>query len=193
VTRRHALLSLLAAPILSGCVYYNRMWSAERFARQARQAEARGDESVARTAWTQAAVKAESVHAGHPGSKWADDAWVLHAEGAARGGSCAAARAVIGAALVEAGSDALRERVALLAAECALALGAQASGRQLEPGSRRTTRSRVAGGLPRRPHRRARGDLQGAIVWYAAHGTARPVPRACAPCWRVVIPPPRSR
>lgn len=166
---RHALLSLLAAPILSGCVYYNRMWSAERFARQARQAEARGDEGSARAAWTQAAVKAESVHAGHPGSKWADDAWVLHAEGAARGGSCAAARAVIGAALVEAGSDALRERVALLAAECALALGAPGEAeRQLGPAlaSREAGRASRAAYLAGRIAE-ARGDLQGAIVWYA--------------------------
>ena len=58
MSRRPALLSLLAVPIFAGCVYYNRMWSAERFARQARQAEARGDEGVARSAWIQAAVKA---------------------------------------------------------------------------------------------------------------------------------------
>jgi len=169
VNRRAALVGILAAPLVSSCVYYNRMWSAERLARQARRAEIRGDEGVARTAWSQAAAKAESVHAKHPGSKWADDAWVLHAEGAARGGSCAGARPVIGEALAEAGSGALRERIALVAAECALALGAPVEAeRQLEPalasrdGGRRSRAAYLAGRVAE-----ARGDRQGAIAWYA--------------------------
>ena len=163
------LVGVLAAPLVSGCVYYNRMWSAERLARQARRAEARGDEGVARTAWTQAAAKAESVHAKHPGSKWADDAWVLHAEGAARGGSCGGARSVIGEALAEAVEDELRERMALVAAECALALGAPVeAGRQLEPalasrdGGRRSRAAYLAGRTAE-----AQGNPDAAIAWYA--------------------------
>lgn len=166
---RAVLTSVLLAPGVSGCVYYNRMWSAERLARQARRAEARGDEGVARTAWTQAAAKAESVHAKHPGSKWADDAWVLHAEGVARGASCAVARPVIGEALVEAVADDLRERMALVAAECALALGAPAeAARQLQlalassDGGRRSRGAYLAGRTAQ-----AQGDLEGAIAWYA--------------------------
>jgi len=169
VNRRAVLAGVLLAPLLSGCVYYNRMWSAERLARQARRAEARGDEGVARTAWSQAAAKAESVHTRHPGSKWADDAWVLHAEGAARGGSCAGARPVIGEALVEAVADDLRERMSLVAAECALALGAPVeAGRQLQPAlashdaGRRSRAAYLAGRAAE-----AQGDPDGATAWYA--------------------------
>lgn len=168
MTRRAVLACVLATPLVAGCVYYNRMWSAERLARQARRAEARGDEGVARTAWSQAAAKAESVHAKHPGSKWADDAWVLHAEGAARGGSCAGARPVIGEALVEAVEGELRERMALVAAECALALGAPVeAGRQLPPAlashdaGRRSRAAYLAGRTAE-----AQGDRDGAIAWY---------------------------
>ena len=170
MNRRAVLVGVLAVPLLTGCVYYNRMWSAERLARQARRAEARGDDGVARTAWAQAAAKAESVHAKHPGSKWADDAWVLHAEGAARGGSCGGARAVIGEALAEAVTeDALRERMALVAAECALALGAPVeAGRQLQPAlasrdaGRRSRSAYLAGRTAE-----AQGDRDAAIAWYA--------------------------
>ena len=70
----------LAAPLVSGCVYYNAMWSAENHAKQARRHEGRGEINEARGQWLRAAVKAESVHVRHPASRWADDAWVLQAE-----------------------------------------------------------------------------------------------------------------
>lgn len=169
---RAVLLSVLAAPLVTGCVYYNRMWSAERLARQARRAEARGDDGVARTAWSQAAAKAESVHTRHPDSRWADDAWVLHAEGAARSSSCAAARAVIAEALVEAVADDLRERMSLVAGECALALDAPAEAhRQLQPAlasgsaDRRSRATYLSGRAAE-----AQGDWDGAIAWYAKSG-----------------------
>src|ERR1700694_4957690 len=88
---RGAALALLA--VLSGCAYYNAMWSAERYAKEARRLEARGQEAEARAQWALAAVKAESVIARHPRSRWADDALVLQAEGLARAGSCATAAA----------------------------------------------------------------------------------------------------
>jgi hypothetical protein len=108
---------------LSGCAYYNAMWSAERFAKQAERLEARGQEAEARQQWARAAVKAESVIARHPRSRWADDALVLQAEGWARAGSCAAATAPIAKARATASDAAQRERAGLAAAQCALAAG----------------------------------------------------------------------
>jgi len=120
VTRLTALLALAAA---TGCAYYNAMWSAERFAKDARRLEARGQEAEARAQWARAAAKAESVIVHHPRSRWADDALVLKAEGLARAGTCTAAAPVITKARNDVTDVALRERVALAAAHCALAAG----------------------------------------------------------------------
>jgi len=118
---RGAALALLA--VLSGCAYYNAMWSAERYAKEARRLEARGQEAEARAQWALAAVKAESVIARHPRSRWADDALVLQAEGLARAGSCATAAAPLAKARATVTAAALRERAGLAGAQCALAAG----------------------------------------------------------------------
>ena len=80
---------LALSTLLAGCVYYNAMWSAERYAKDARKLDARGQVSEARSQWAQAAAKAEVVAIKHPHSRWADDALALQAEGLARSGSCA--------------------------------------------------------------------------------------------------------
>lgn len=105
---------------LTGCAYYNGMWSAERLARDARRLEARGASAEARLNWGRAATKAESVLVHHPASRWADDALVLQGEGLARSGACAAAARPLARALREVDDEALRERAALAAARCAL-------------------------------------------------------------------------
>jgi predicted negative regulator of RcsB-dependent stress response len=114
---------LLILVITGGCAYYNAMWSAERFARQARHAEASGQEVEARGLWGRAAVKAESVVARHPGSRWADDAMVLRAEALVRAGSCAQAAAPLARVRDLALDPDLRERIDLAAAQCFLADG----------------------------------------------------------------------
>jgi hypothetical protein len=107
--------------VLSGCVYYNAMWSAERHANDARRFEARGQDAEARSQWAQAAVKAESVVARHPRSRWADDALVLQAEALSRSGSCVEAAVPIAKARDTVHELSLRERLGLAAAHCALA------------------------------------------------------------------------
>jgi hypothetical protein len=121
--------------LLAGCAYYNAMWSAERFAKEARRLEARGRDPEARVQWAAAAGKAESVMTRHPGSRWADDALVLRAEGLARAGDCDRAGTTIAQALAGASGGPLRERAALAAAQCALAAGrlAEAEGALAEP------------------------------------------------------------
>lgn len=129
MTRALRAVSLVA--VVSACAYYNAMWSAERFAREARRLEARGREPEARSEWARAAQKAESVMARHPRSRWADDALVLSAEGRARAGMCDVAAAPIAQALRTVGDAALRGRAAAAAAHCArLAAGrtAEAAG-----------------------------------------------------------------
>jgi hypothetical protein len=115
-----ALRAVSLVTVVSACAYYNAMWSAERFAREARRLEARGREPEARSEWARAAQKAESVMARHPRSRWADDALVLSAEGRARAGMCDVAAAPIAQALRTVGDAALRERAASAAAHCAL-------------------------------------------------------------------------
>ncbi len=108
---------------LGGCVYYNAMWSANRYAKEAQRLEARGQNAEARSQWAQAAVKAESVVVRHPRSRWADDALVLQTEALARSGSCAQAAVAITRARATVHETSLRERAGLAAAECALAAG----------------------------------------------------------------------
>jgi tetratricopeptide (TPR) repeat protein len=116
-------LALTLAVSGSGCAYYNAMWSAEKFAKEARRLEERGREPEARAQWGLAAMKAESVMTRHPRSRWADDALVLRGEGLARAGSCDAAAAPIAEALAGVSDASLRERAGLAAAQCALTTG----------------------------------------------------------------------
>ena len=126
---RLAVTALLSAG-LPGCAYYNGMWSAQRLARDAQRMEALGQDVEARLTWGRAAIKAESVLVHHGRSRWADDALVLQGEGLARSGNCAAAARPLTRAL-RGVDDALRERAALAAAECALRLGETAAAEQL--------------------------------------------------------------
>jgi hypothetical protein len=97
------------------------MWSAERYAKEAQRLESRGQDGEARSQWARAAVKAESVLARHPHSRWADDALVLQAEALARSGLCVRAERAITKARATIKEASLRERAGLAGAQCALA------------------------------------------------------------------------
>lgn len=114
---------LLLALAASGCAYYNSMWSAERYAKQARRAETRGEDGQARGLWQQAGVKAESVLVHHPRSRWADDALVLRIEAFVWGGDCAGAKTFLTRARDVSLDEGLRARADLAAAQCALDAG----------------------------------------------------------------------
>lgn len=116
---RCSALALTAA--LSGCVYYNAMWSAERHAKDARGFERRGQLSEARAEWALAAEKAGTIALRHPKSRWADDALTLEAEGLARSGACDEAADAIDRVRTQVSDVELRERAELAAAECAVA------------------------------------------------------------------------
>jgi hypothetical protein len=163
---RALCVALVLGP-LGGCVYYNAMWSAERFAHQARRAEAAGQEGEARGLWLRAAIKAESVVTRHPQSRWADDAMVLRAEALVRAGSCTQAEPVLARVRALDTPGDLGERVRLAAAECDVAAGRHAAAiALLEPllasgdASRRARAAYLAGRAAW-----ATGDGARAAVW----------------------------
>jgi predicted negative regulator of RcsB-dependent stress response len=96
------------------------MWSANRFANEARRFERAGRAADARASWAQAAVKAESVVTRAPHGRYADDALVLQGEGLAKSGACDRAAAPLTRALRSVKDSALLNRAALVAAECAI-------------------------------------------------------------------------
>jgi len=114
-------LALLLALSSAGCAYFNSMWTAERYANDARRFERRGQMSEARSQWALAAAKAERVVMRHPRSRWADDALTLQTEGLARSGACDAAAAAVARVRASVKDQALRERADLADAQCALA------------------------------------------------------------------------
>jgi hypothetical protein len=107
------------------------LWSAERLAGEARRQEAQGLQAEARLSWGRAAAKAESVLVHHPHSRWADDALVLHGEGLANSGACAAAMPPLTSAISTVTDDGLRERAAVAAGRCALSQGDPTAAEQL--------------------------------------------------------------
>lgn len=117
-----ALLALLA--LSSGsCAYYNGMYNTRKFTGQAEKAEREGRTIDASTAWGQVTVKAETLLARHPDSKYAPEARVLMGRAYARLGDCTSARASLepGLGMIQ---DSLLEREGRLAlARCFVKLG----------------------------------------------------------------------
>jgi tetratricopeptide (TPR) repeat protein len=75
---RAALLAAsVAALAASGCVYFNGMYYAKRYARQAAASELAGRPGEARDRWQQAQMHAESLIARHPRSGWVGEAQLI--------------------------------------------------------------------------------------------------------------------
>lgn len=176
-TRPLAILAA-AAWAAGGCAYYNSMWSADRFAKQARGLENRGRGGEARSLWLQASEKAESVLTHHPRSRWADDALVLRLEGLARGGDCGTAARYAERARSIVLEESLRQRADLAVAECALEQGRPGEAGTLAAGSldARDARVRSRAAWIAAQAAWGRGDADGAIALYArsAHPDAGP-------------------
>lgn len=65
------------ALLLSSCAYYNSMYYANRYRREAERAERSGRTSEANERWRLAVVHADSQISRHPRSRWIDDAWLV--------------------------------------------------------------------------------------------------------------------
>jgi tetratricopeptide (TPR) repeat protein len=118
----------LVVGLLSGCVYYNGMYNANRLARSARKAEREGRTFDANNLWGQVATKAESVVVRHPRSKYADEAGVLRGLALARMGQCEQALGPLGRAAVLRGNSDLAEEALLTTGRCQVTLGNLAAG-----------------------------------------------------------------
>jgi hypothetical protein len=106
--------------LATGCAYYNGLYNANRLAREATRAERDGRTGEARSLWSQAAVKAESVASRHRKSKYWDDALLLQGRALARTGSCLLAVAPLGLAADSSGDVQLGNEARLLLGECRL-------------------------------------------------------------------------
>lgn len=130
--RRATVLALVAC--LGGgwgCVYYNGLWNAHKYARDARRAERNGQPDAAIASWGLSAIEAESVAVHHPHSGWAPDALITAAEGLAGAGDCAGALDRATRAVAISADSALLERAALVQARCAYRAGAYGEARAL--------------------------------------------------------------
>ena len=85
---RVSALLFLGAVTLSGCAYFNGLYNANQLAKDAIRAEREGRVGEARSLWSQAAVKAESVAVRYTESKYFDDALVLQGRALRAAGQC---------------------------------------------------------------------------------------------------------
>ena len=114
---------LLAILLASGsCAYYNGLYNANDLAHRAEKAEREGRTFDAQAYWGQVAVKAETVLARHPRSKWAGEARYLQGKAHERMGDCPGA--ILPLELVVRGTDpVLADDAALRLSKCRASLG----------------------------------------------------------------------
>jgi tetratricopeptide (TPR) repeat protein len=108
--------------LAAGCAYYNGMYNAKKWARQAQRSEERGRIAEARERWQRSALHAESVLARHPRSRWADDAMLLRGRALAHLELHTEAAAVLERAAAMAGEHEQRLEALLLLGRSQLAL-----------------------------------------------------------------------
>jgi tetratricopeptide (TPR) repeat protein len=166
---------------ISGCAYYNGLWRANRLAGEAEQAGRDGRIGEARSLWSQAATRAESVVVRHPKSRWTDDALVLQGRALRELGRCGPAVEPLERARTTSPDAGLREEAAVLAAACAFDLGDPAQAQRLateavaSQDDERASRARYWRGLATRAlgdHRGAERDFATSVEPGAAIGRA---------------------
>jgi predicted negative regulator of RcsB-dependent stress response len=119
--KRSLTLAVLATAV-GACAYYNGLYNANHLAKEARRAERQGRTGEARSLWSQAAVKAESVASRHPHSKYRDDALLLQGTALQRLRSCVTAVGPLELAADSSPDRTIRVEAALRAGECRLDL-----------------------------------------------------------------------
>ncbi|HEX6643851.1 MAG TPA: hypothetical protein VF037_04195 [Gemmatimonadales bacterium] len=117
------LLPFVLAALLGGCAYYNAMYNARRLTGEAEKAEREGRTFDANTLWGQVTVKAETVIARHPDSKYAPEAYALIGRAHVRLRNCTRARPALEAALGAPLDSVLAIESELRLAQCYTELG----------------------------------------------------------------------
>ena len=117
------ILGGLALGLLAGCAYYNGLYNANRLVKEAEKAEHEGRVGEARSFWAQAAVKAESVVARYPESKYQDDALLLRGSALRAAGDCAGAIDPLDAALNTSPDTFIVRQSRLLLGQCYYQVG----------------------------------------------------------------------
>lgn len=119
--RRGALFLLVL--LLPGCVYYNGMYNANKYAKRARKAQAEGRTFEAQGYWAQAEVRADSVVVRHPNSSWTDDAQLIRGEAMVNRGDCDGARPALEQASFSRDSPKVARQAQALLGQCLLTAG----------------------------------------------------------------------
>ena len=88
ILKRVSALLLLGVGTICGCAYFNGLYNANQLAKDAIRAEREGRVGEARSLWSQAAVKAESVAVRYTESRHLDDALVLQGRALRAAGQC---------------------------------------------------------------------------------------------------------
>lgn len=130
--------------MLIGCAYYNGLYNANRLAGEAERAEREGRSGEARSLWSQAAVKAESVAARYPDSKYRDDALLLQGRALWATGDCSAAVAPLEEAIGASPDSSIRANARMLLGQCRFSLGDHATAVAVLDPLTRTADSSVA-------------------------------------------------
>ena len=122
--RRPSLTALALLALLStGCAYYNGLYNAERLVKRAEKAERDGRTGEASGYWGEAGVKADTVLARFPRSKWADRARLISGKARVKSGDCEGAVVLLRKVASEAVDAVLADEAAVLWSGCLVKLG----------------------------------------------------------------------
>lgn len=125
--RRRAWVLPLLLLVTSGCVYYNGMYNTKQLAKRARHAERDGRTFDAANLWGQVAVKAESLLARHPRSKYAEEARLLHGTARAKLNDCTGGLPNLEQVMLTSARPTFAEDAAEMVGHCRVILGDAAS------------------------------------------------------------------
>jgi len=136
--------------LLTGCVYYNALYNAERLFEEGERHRRAGRDSLAAACYDQVIQKAAGGYRQEPAGEWADDALLLLGRAYLRRGEFREARASLEAAAEHAGSETLRLQALLHLGEAYVIAGDRVEGTHLL--------NLALGGLPS-GHLKAEGHL----------------------------------
>lgn len=124
---RLTLVCLLLALFSSSCVYYNGMYNTRHYTSEAEKAERDGRRIDASSNWGQVVVRAETLLARHPTSKYTPEAQVLLGRAYSNLNDCPKALAALAAGLPAISDSTLRAKGLVAFAGCEARAGRHAS------------------------------------------------------------------